>query len=90
MESEKLQGCTTFIRKVLISLALQPGDHFIHQLITLRKEFICAAFGCLVNLNICLSLKHKDDTLQGKMKFWIKTQREVQRNLDLERSFDSP
>jgi hypothetical protein len=35
MESEKLQGCTTLIRKVLISLILQPRDHFIHQLITL-------------------------------------------------------
>jgi hypothetical protein len=30
MESEKLQGCTTLIRKVLISLILQPRDHFIH------------------------------------------------------------
>jgi hypothetical protein len=52
MESEKLQGCTTLIRKVLISLLLQPRDHFIHQLITLREEFICAVFGRLVNLNI--------------------------------------
>jgi hypothetical protein len=31
MESEKLQGCTTLIRKMLISLILQPRDHFIHQ-----------------------------------------------------------
>jgi hypothetical protein len=52
MESEKLQGCTMLIRKVLIFLILQPRDHFIHQLITLRKEFICAVFGRLVNLNI--------------------------------------
>jgi hypothetical protein len=52
MESEKLQGCTTFIQKVLISLILQPRDHFIHQLITLREEFVCAGFGRLVNLNI--------------------------------------
>jgi hypothetical protein len=52
MESEKLQGCTTLIRKVLISLILQPRDHFIHQLITLREAFICAVFGRLVNLNI--------------------------------------
>jgi hypothetical protein len=52
MESEKLQGHTTFIRKVLIFLILQPRDYFIHQSITLRKEFICAIFGRLVNLNI--------------------------------------
>jgi hypothetical protein len=52
MESEKLQGCMTLIRKVLISLILQPQDHFIHELITLREEFICAIFGRLVNLNI--------------------------------------
>jgi hypothetical protein len=52
MESEKLQGRTTLIRKVLISLILQPQDHFIHQLIALREEFICAVFGRLVNLNI--------------------------------------
>jgi hypothetical protein len=37
---------------VLISLILQPRDHFIHQLTTLREEFICAFFGRLVNLNI--------------------------------------
>jgi hypothetical protein len=52
MESEKLQGCTTLIRKVLISLSSQPRGHFIYQLITLREEFICAVFGRLVNLNI--------------------------------------
>jgi hypothetical protein len=42
MEPEKLQGCTTLIRKVLISLILKPRDHFVHQLIILREEFICA------------------------------------------------
>jgi hypothetical protein len=52
MESEKLQECTTLIRKVLISLVLQLRDHFIHQLITLREEFICAVFALLLNLNI--------------------------------------
>jgi hypothetical protein len=40
------------IRKVLISLILQPPDHFIHQLTTLREEFICAASGRLINLAI--------------------------------------
>jgi hypothetical protein len=38
--------------KVLISLILQPRDHFIHQLTTLREEFICTVFVCFVNLNI--------------------------------------
>jgi hypothetical protein len=52
MESEKLQGYTILIQKVLISLILQPRDHFIHQLITLRKAFISVVFGPLVNLNI--------------------------------------
>jgi hypothetical protein len=52
MESEKLQGFTRLIRKVLISLTLQPREHFIHQLITLREGLICAVFGLLVNLNI--------------------------------------
>jgi hypothetical protein len=37
---------------VLISLILQPRDQFIHQLITLREESICAVFGRLFNLNI--------------------------------------
>jgi hypothetical protein len=37
---------------VLISLILQPRFHFIHQLIALPEEFICAVFGRLVNLNI--------------------------------------
>jgi hypothetical protein len=35
MESEKLQGCTTLIRKVLTSHILHPWYHFIHQLMTL-------------------------------------------------------
>jgi hypothetical protein len=52
MKSEKLQGCTTLIRKVLISRILHRRDRFIHQLITLREGFICAVFGRLVNLNI--------------------------------------
>jgi hypothetical protein len=52
MQSEKLQGCTTFIRKVFIALILQPRDHFIHQLIALREEFIGVVFGRLVSLNL--------------------------------------
>jgi hypothetical protein len=46
------RGVATLIRKVLISLALQPRDHFIHQLGTLREEFICAVSGRPTNLKI--------------------------------------
>jgi hypothetical protein len=31
---------------------LQPRDHFIHQLTSLREEFICAVSGRLVNIQI--------------------------------------
>jgi hypothetical protein len=51
-QSEKLPGSVTSIRKVLISLILQPRDHFIHQFKTLREEFICAVYGHLINLSI--------------------------------------
>jgi hypothetical protein len=40
------------IRKVLISLMLQPRDRFIHQLTTLREEFVCAVYGRLINITI--------------------------------------
>jgi hypothetical protein len=43
---------SALIRKVLISLALQPRDHFIYQLGTLRVEFIYAVSGRLTNLKI--------------------------------------
>jgi hypothetical protein len=51
-ESENLQGSTTLIRKVLISLILQPRNHFIHQLTSLREEFICAVSGRLIKIHI--------------------------------------
>jgi hypothetical protein len=51
-ESEKFPGSTTLIRKVLMSLILQPRDHFIEPLMTLPEEFICAVSGRLVNLTI--------------------------------------
>jgi hypothetical protein len=51
-ESETFQGSTTLIRKVLISLILQPRDHFAHQLNTPREEFISAVSGRLVNRTI--------------------------------------
>jgi hypothetical protein len=51
-EDEGPQGASTRIRKALISLILQPRDHFIHQLTTLREEFVCAVSGRLVNLRI--------------------------------------
>jgi hypothetical protein len=37
---------------VLISLVLQPRDHFTHQLGTLREQFICAVSGQPANLKI--------------------------------------
>jgi hypothetical protein len=52
LQSEKLRGANILIREVLTSLILQPRDHFIHQLTTLREEFICAVYGCLINLKI--------------------------------------
>jgi hypothetical protein len=90
MESEKLQSCTTLIRKVLISLILQPRDHFIHQLITLREEFICAVFDGLVNLNIEFIAQAQRRYFAMEDEIWIKIQREVQRNMDLERPFHPP
>jgi hypothetical protein len=69
MESEKLQGCTTLIPKVLIHLILQLWNHFIPRLIALREEFICAIFDRLVNMNRNFSLKYKDDIFHRKMKF---------------------
>jgi hypothetical protein len=50
--SENLQGSMILIRKVLISLILQPRDHFIHQFKNLREEFICAVHDRLINLAI--------------------------------------
>jgi hypothetical protein len=52
MESERLQGSTTLIRKVLIAIILQARDHFIHEIGTLREDFIRAVYGHFVNLNI--------------------------------------
>jgi hypothetical protein len=51
-DSENPQGATRRIRKVLISFILQPRDHFIDQLTTLREEFICAVYGRLINITI--------------------------------------
>jgi hypothetical protein len=51
-ESERLQGSATLIRKVLIAVILQPHDHFIHQLGTLREEFICAVYRRSIKLDI--------------------------------------
>jgi hypothetical protein len=90
MESEKFQAYTTLIRKVMISLIFQPRDHFIHQLITLREEFVCAVFDPLVNVNMKFIAQAQRRTLQRKMQFWIKIQREVQRSMNLERSFHPP
>jgi hypothetical protein len=50
LQSEKPEGAATLIREVLISLILQLCDHFIHQLATLREEFVCVVYGRLINL----------------------------------------
>jgi hypothetical protein len=72
MESERLQSSASLIRKVLIAFILQPGDHFIHQIGTLREEFICPVYGRLINLDIkylaqaqkqCLA---KEDEIRGE------------------------
>jgi DNA-directed RNA polymerase len=36
----------------MISLELQPHDHFIYQLGTLREEFMCTVSGRLMNLKV--------------------------------------
>jgi hypothetical protein len=51
MKSETFQDSAALIQKVLISLILQRRDHFVHQLITLREEIVCAVFSRLINLN---------------------------------------
>jgi hypothetical protein len=87
MESEKLQRSTAPIRKGLISLILQPWDHFVHQLITLREEFICAVFGRLVNLNIKLIAQARRRYFAREDEILDQNSEEVRRNMDLERSF---
>jgi hypothetical protein len=52
LQSEKPEGTAPLIRKVFISLILQSRDHLIHQLTTLRKEFICAVYSCLIKLKM--------------------------------------
>jgi hypothetical protein len=52
LESESPKAASTLIRKVLIPLILSPRNYFIHELTTLREEFICAAAGGLINVNI--------------------------------------
>jgi hypothetical protein len=52
MESERLHGSTTLIQKVLITLIVQPRDHFVHELGTLGAEFICAVYGRLIDMDI--------------------------------------
>jgi hypothetical protein len=71
MESEKLQGCTIFIRKVFTFLILQPGDHFIHQLITLREKFLCVVFGRLVNINIKFLAQSQRRHFAREDEIWV-------------------
>jgi hypothetical protein len=50
IDAETIQGLTKRIRKVLICLMLQPRDHFIHALETLREELISSLSRRLVNI----------------------------------------
>lgn len=52
LESEKLHGSTTLIRKAMASLILQRRNHFIHQSTTLPEDFIGGVSDRLINLNI--------------------------------------
>jgi hypothetical protein len=42
VENESMKRCTTRIGKILICLALQLRDHFIHALHTLCEQLRCA------------------------------------------------
>jgi hypothetical protein len=87
MESEKLQGCTTLIRKMLVSFILQPRDHFIRQLITLREEFTCVIFGRLVNLNIKFIAQAQKGYLARENDILDQDPDGSPRNMHLEHSF---
>jgi hypothetical protein len=81
LESERPHGPTILIRKVLISLILQLRDHFIHQLATLREEFIYAVYGRLINIKIKFLARAQSIALQGKRKFATKIQMKLERNM---------
>jgi hypothetical protein len=46
------QGATTIMRKCLIALVMQPHQHFLHTMATLREELLCAVAGRLIDINI--------------------------------------
>jgi hypothetical protein len=70
---------------VLISLILQSRDHFIHQLATLREEFICAVYGRLIKIKIkflaraqghCIAREDEirnENSDEGPMKHGLRT-----------------
>jgi hypothetical protein len=45
---EPFQKATPLMRKSLIALVMQPRGYFLHEMGTLREEFICALSGRLV------------------------------------------
>jgi hypothetical protein len=51
-QGETMQGSTKRIGKILICLMLQPRDHFLHALETLRGEFLCSVSRRLINIHI--------------------------------------
>jgi hypothetical protein len=65
-------------------------DYCIHELGTLREEFICAVYGRFVNLDTKYMTQAESGASQGKMRFVTKIQMEFQRNTILEHSFLLP
>jgi hypothetical protein len=78
LESDKRQSEARLIPKVLISFIFQPCDHWIHQLTTLREEFIYVISGRLINTAIKLSHKDKGNASQGKVRFVARIQNAFQ------------
>jgi hypothetical protein len=71
LQGEETEKITTQIRRVIISLMLQPRGYFIHSMETLREEFLCATYGRLVNIQVkwLLSAQHaimaRQDEISG-------------------------
>jgi hypothetical protein len=61
---QPFQKATTLMRKSLIALVMQPRGYFLHEMGTLREEFICALSGRLVNLNIKYLAEMEKDLFQ--------------------------
>jgi hypothetical protein len=57
------------MRKALIAFVLQSREHFLHQMPTLREEFICAISGRLINIKIKdVAEREKELTREDEMR----------------------